>query len=183
MLCRINSDLNVRYDGETDYIQIYADGAWRNSVLAGYSTSVALVPNMTSYTLPYGRVSASSEYSGRPAYQAFNGKPPIITDGTTFWMASSRNIGEWLEYQFAQPVSITKFKFSALVDISFNLQRYSDNEWINVLSGSLEANSNFKSKEYTIDGRIVTSRVRIYITAAKSDIVISAAQFYGSKIL
>ena len=138
---------------------------------------------MTGPTLPYGKASASSEYTGRPAYQAFNGKPPVITDGTTFWMAATRNVGEWLEYQFAQPVSITKFKFSALVDISFNLQRYSDNEWINVIAGSLEANSNFKSKEFTLEGRIVTSRVRIFITAAKSDIVISAAQFYGSKII
>lgn len=174
----------MRYNSETDYIQIYVDKEWHNVMIAGIHTSIALVPYMTAPTLPYGRASASSEYPGRPAYQAFNGATPNPVNGATFWLASSYAAGEWLEYQFAEAVSITSFKLYALKNISFKLQYFSNESWIDVYSGSLQSDgTNFISKECTLDGRIVASRVRFYITAAGSDIAIGAAQFYGSKII
>lgn len=174
----------MRYNSETDYIQIYIDAAWHNCIVAGYRTAVALVPNMTNYTLPYGKASASSEYSGRPAYQAFSGKTPNPADGTTFWLAASYNAGEWLEYQFNQPVSISSFKFSTLKTLSFKLQYFSDGAWIDAHIGKAESDGvKFTAKECTLDGRIVTSGVRIYISVAGTDIVLSAVQFYGSKLV
>lgn len=181
---QINSDLNVRYNSETDYIQIYVDGGWHDSIVAGFKTSVALVPNMTAPTLPYGKASASSEYSGRPAYQAFNGKIPNPTDGTTFWLASSYNAGEWLEYQFSEAVSITSFKFSTLKNINFKLQYFGNSAWVDAYVGRAESDGvYFTAKECALDGRVVTSRVRIYITAAGADIALGAVQFYGSKLI
>lgn len=139
---------------------------------------------MTSHTLPYGKASASSEYSGRPAYQAFNGKIPNPTDGTTFWLASSYNAGEWLEYQFSEVVTITSFKFSTLKNINFKLQYFGNSAWVDAYTGRAESDGvYFTAKECVLDGRVVASRARIYITAAGADIALGAVQFYGSKLI
>ena len=68
------------------------------------------VPTMTGNTTPYGEVGASSTYSGRPAYQAFNGKTINVGDGTTFWLSSTAPA--YVYYHFTQAVNVIKAKFA-----------------------------------------------------------------------
>jgi hypothetical protein len=66
------------------------------------ATILGLAPIMTSYTLPSGTASASSEYdSGHAAWHAFN---PAYVDG---WAGSG--VPNWLQYQFPTAQTLTSY--------------------------------------------------------------------------
>ncbi len=78
-------------------VQIFADHLTGN-----------LIPTMTGYTAPSGTVSASSEYSGYPAWQAVDADP-----AGTGW-CSVAGLPQWIQYQFPSAVVVTAYSMAAL---------------------------------------------------------------------
>src|SRR5690606_8848338 len=64
-----------------------------------------LVPTMTNYTVPEGRVSASS-YSQSGTYYPFRAFDDDLTSNS--WIANS-NENEWIQYQFVQPTKVSRY--------------------------------------------------------------------------
>lgn len=61
----LTDNLNVRYNSDTDMVQVKYNGAWLDWVSTGIQTPYALIPAMTSNIAPHGTVTASTAYAGR----------------------------------------------------------------------------------------------------------------------
>lgn len=86
--------VTIRYNEETDSIQIYLDGQWVDWKEAGMDEPQPLIPVMTADSMEFGTASASSSFSGSPAYMAFDG------NDATFWRNNTAaTSGIWLKYQ------------------------------------------------------------------------------------
>jgi hypothetical protein len=76
------------------------------------SPHIVSVPTMSSNSTPSGLCIASSEQSaGEAAWKAFDG---IVgnTNADSVWGAATGNPGEWVGYQFTQPVRVSRCLFS-----------------------------------------------------------------------
>jgi len=157
--------------------------AMGSSAPAPAPVSVALIPKMTSNTLPIGIASASTEYSSSyQAYKAFNG------DDTAGWSSSASATNQWVKYSFAYPVIVTliegvsigtasgignsiKFKFQASnddvtwIDLSEELTQQSGSRW----SGTIDLSDN--TTAYT--------NYRVYETNGSTGMVCNKFQLYG----
>ena len=106
-------------------------------------------PVMTSDTQPSGVASASSNYSNRPAYYAFN------ENTSNFWTsAANQKVGEWIKYKFAEAVVITKVITTNTSDNNypsimkgFKIQASNDDsEWVDLA----EVTANPKQASYSL---------------------------------
>ncbi|MBD3815429.1 MAG: discoidin domain-containing protein [Halothiobacillus sp.] len=114
----------VKMDGQAlaiaDYPALYALFADRyNTGLdepATRSQASSLVPAMTSNTAPAGYVaSASSEYSGYPAYRAFNGiKSPA--DNIDAWITAAGVYAGWLRIDLPAAKGVTSYSITSRGD-------------------------------------------------------------------
>lgn len=69
-------------------------------------------PIMTSNTLPWGEVKASSYYSSYYPYRAFNG---ITEDWISGWLSRLRNVrNEWISFTFPKQTYIEKYEIYAV---------------------------------------------------------------------
>lgn len=143
------------------------------------------VPKMTSNTAPWGEVKASSVYSGRQAYYAFNGSTPnYATAETTFWY--TENAGEqWIQYDFKRLVRIKKY--------IFNINTGDENQTVQLV-GSKDGVAWFdlENEKHTVNVISTSGRnyafdigvenearyIRIKVTHI-SGVAIGAIQFYG----
>lgn len=84
-------------------------GEYKKWVEAEYGSSVSYggnaIPKMTSNTSAGGVASASSEYSGRPAYKAFDGNNATVNDG---WSTNNLKTG-FLQFTFNESKVIGKY--------------------------------------------------------------------------
>ena len=103
---------NVRYNSDTDMIEVYNNGKW-SGVLNAKLKSHNLIPIMTTNTAPRGTASCSSNFQSSDvvgtqsaAYKAFNG------DNSTGWTSthtySWEYSAQWLQYTFINAVNIDK---------------------------------------------------------------------------
>lgn len=106
----INQNINV--DSITNTAQVVVDA----------------VPDMTSYTTPSGIVTASSEVSGFPAWQAFGA-------GTSLeWRY---NNSAWIEYEFPTPRAIDQYYFTGdTTTPSWTFEAWNGSTWIVLHSGT-----------------------------------------------
>lgn len=91
---QLYSDLNVRYNTKTDYLQVCLKGTWHNVMAT--NLQITEIPTMTSNTTPYGVASASEG----TAWQAFDKKG-------TYWQPNG--INNWVQYEFPQPIIPTRY--------------------------------------------------------------------------
>ncbi|OKP91349.1 discoidin domain-containing protein [Paenibacillus sp. P32E] len=106
-----------------------------SSTKADTATEKSAIPIMTSDTVPSGKASSSSSYSGTPAWKAFDGFKYYADDsGWKAWGTNSTS--GWLSYEFTQKIIINKYTIY-----------YSDSKG-NVLDG-LET---FTPKAWTFEG-------------------------------
>lgn len=91
-----------------------------------------LIPNMTANDAPSGTASASSAYSGRPAYLAFSGRSTNLSDGTTFWYTTQTN-SEYIQYTWDDEVIIDYIEFKHHVETAVTIQYLNDqNIWTDI---------------------------------------------------
>lgn len=116
---------SLSYNPETDYFGMVYEGVWRDVVSAGFKTPVALVPEMQSDTVPSGRVLYSSQWNanlGNAAWSAFRES----TQGNPGWaqQGSGSASGQYIGYQFDQPVRVTRIRFSRYDSANFNIKGF-----------------------------------------------------------
>jgi len=89
---------------------------------------VDAVPDMTSYTTPSGVVTASSEVSGFPAWQAF---------GAGSSLEWRYNNSAWIEYQFPTPKVIDQYYFTGdTTNPSWTFEAWDGSTWVVLHSGT-----------------------------------------------
>jgi len=168
------------------------DETWNEGINSStYFESVlnAKVPNMTSNTAPSGTVIYSAQISDQPAYMAFNSTNS--PDNHTKWMSGSgQTSGDWIGYDFVEPVRITKIMLHNRITetvaspSSFILQSSDDNtNWDNIKSFS-NSNNSANAVTYYKTLNLDTHRYyRIYITGTynNSSPIIAQLQFWGRK--
>lgn len=179
----LTDNLNVRYNSDTDMVQVKYNGAWLDWVSTGIQTPYALIPAMTSNIAPHGTVTDSTAYAGRPAYQAFNGSVPNLNDGSTFWSAATHAAGQWLAYQFESPVIIKKYQLYTGDTLTFKLQRYDGIQWIDVETRTANGNggNSLVQNVYELETEITAYGIRIYVTSLTSIVAFAGVQAYGRK--
>ena len=184
----------MSYIGLNNYCAntLLADSTWCNAICnSTYFESVlnAKVPNMTSNTAPSGTVIYNAQIADQPAYMAFNSTNS--PDNHTKWMSGSGNqSGDWIGYDFVEPVRITKIMLHNRITgtvaspSSFILQSSDDNtNWDNIKSFS-NSNNNADAVTYYKTLNLDTHRYyRIYITGTynNSSPIIVQLQFWGRK--
>lgn len=85
-----------------------ADATWCEAIgESEYVDSVlnAKIPKMTTNTTPSGVASASSAYSGRPAYRAFDRDMNTTWNGNVAGSSGQTLEAGWIQYQFTNAVS------------------------------------------------------------------------------
>lgn len=135
---------------------------------------------MTSNTAPSGMVSASSEYSGMSAFQAFDGAA-----GTMWGTAINAGTPAWLEYDFPAPKTVTSYQLTFVNGSlwqrgprDWQFQAWNGSSWVNLQSISGEtcwgspagapapttcATTN-NARTYTVAAPGSYSRYRLYFT-------------------
>ena len=137
----------------------------------GLKNLTPLIPSMTSDVKPSGAVTYSSQYSGVPVYQAFNGN--FALGGRT----DNGSIGQFIQYTFQAPVDIVSFivalvgvgtyKFSVSYDgtefidvIDFIIS--SSNSMYSSLQGEIEKLKNVKAVKLSTVTQISTFQANIF---------------------
>jgi len=131
------------------------------------------VPKMTSNTEPEGTITSSSIYQTFYPWLAFDG------DENTRWVANSNKAGEYIQYQFSNPICIKKIAFKpnsttgcvASVKIS---KDGTDDSWTTL--GNIEANGSDMQLAYFENNVEYVSFVRI-------ECVSNASTYFGACIL
>ena len=98
----------VRFDKDTDSIQVKLGEAWISVYVCGVANS-PLIPPMTSNTLPKNKASASN--NSTDAYRPFGNMPSAATTGYQMTGFSTSGVTPiTLTYTFDVPVNITKLE-------------------------------------------------------------------------
>ena len=164
-------------------IQVKYNGIWTDWIGTGIQSPYALIPSMTNYGAPHGTVRASEEYTGRAAYQAFNGTNPDLTNGGTFWSPVNHTSGQWLSYMYENPVIIKRYQLYAGATLTFKLQRHDGVQWVDVETRTANGNSgnSFVHNAYELATEITAYGIRLYVTNPTGIIVFAGVQTYGRK--
>ena len=137
----------------------------------------SLIPSMTSYIEPNGKVDKSDEYPGRLAWQAFSGKTPNMYDASTFWYSSVENA--WLSYEWENEISINKIVFCKNALPHVTIQYLKDGEWIDIKKFDSDENSNtFIEKQISLPNFINTKSIR-FIASSSNNLAIAGVKVYG----
>lgn len=105
-ITQLYSDISVRYDAKSKYIQILYNGEWINYKKINLEEPVGLIPVMTSNTFPSGKASATMSNRGEP-YRAFDG------NNNAYWGAETGgSINVSLEYEFDSTVIVEGFNYT-----------------------------------------------------------------------
>jgi hypothetical protein len=108
----VTIDQNVNVDTITNAAQAVVDA----------------VPDMTSYTTPSGVVTASSEVSGFPAWQAFGAGSSLE------WRYDN---SAWVAYEFPTPKAIDRYYFTGdTTNTAWTLEAWDGSNWIILHSGT-----------------------------------------------
>lgn len=91
------------------FLSFIAIIGWSHSTYAATDTYTSLIPTMTTDTSTVGKASASTVYSGLPAWKAFDGKKSYSTsnEGYTAWGTGSTT--GWLAFEFNQATVVSKY--------------------------------------------------------------------------
>lgn len=157
-VAELSTDLSVRFDQSTNYIQVKSGGVWVNYKYFNPSAPYALIPTMTSNTTPEGIASATSHNSAtEDAYNAFDG------DDNTYWYGTLNT--DTLKYEFAQPVKVSSYSmnvrtFNAQISFTIDVQTL-DDSWhtIGTEASTSEASSQVFSKNVDFNDTIKAVRV------------------------
>lgn len=147
-----------------------------------------LIPTMTSNTTPSGVVSASSVYSNTYApYKAFDGNL------ATGWYCAWLNTGNWLSYQFPNPVKANRVSIyivdSGVYTTTFTVKIQASNDgsnWTDV-SGDLVVEKTKTTSYFDLSTSAKYLYYRVYIVNGSSTAGYSNAieginvQLYGRK--
>ena len=129
---------SIRYNKETDCLDIYIDGVLIGSKAMGFTNPIALVPVLTASNQ---RILHSGEYTagGYPAWKLFNG---TATEKTDSWVKTNATAGkEYVGYNFEEYKTVSHFfvknRFGdtngSLAPTSFKLQGSDNlNEWYDI---------------------------------------------------
>jgi len=83
-----------------------------SSLLAtSVSADSNIIPSMTSYTAPSGKVSASHELAGFPAYRAFDNV--FNTNNNDNDWSATTNVNVWIQYEFPVAKRVTSYTLKA----------------------------------------------------------------------
>lgn len=150
------------------------------------------VPKMTSNTAPSGVASASteysSEYSAYHAYYAFDGIGKTTTTEHG-WSTQANDLPAWLQYEFVNPVVVTRFDLRAYNNETansknFKIQGSNDGAtFTDLYSGQIDNSSNADKKliSGTFENNTAYKYYRCYIvdTWGSTWAGLSYLQFYG----
>ena len=164
-------------------IQIKYNDVWTDWIGTGIQSPYALIPSMTNYGAPHGSVSASEEYTGRPAFQAFNGTNPDLTNGGTFWSPVNHTSGQWLSYMYENPVIIKRYQLYTGATLTFKLQRHDGVQWVDVETRNANGNfgKSFVYNSYELTTEITAYGIRLNVTNPTGIVVFAGVQTYGRK--
>ncbi len=93
-----------------------------------------LIPTMTANTAPSGTASASTHYTGRDAFNAFQEAAYTSSNG---WISDGSSLPQWLQYQFASAQTIAQYTITPWCSDTFPSR--SPNTW--TLEGSNDGSS------------------------------------------
>ena len=157
-----------------------------------------LVPNMTSNTAPYGEASASGTamsdgWEVCQPYRAFNGTVETIDSGKDIWHSSVGNPQQWLQYKFANPTNVVKFKLNLIPTrqpSAYDIQASNDGSnwdtlksYTRIETGKFdEIIEEFENDEYYLYYRINVTNGDSPNASGNKAIVITALQFYGRRL-
>lgn len=150
------------------------------------------VPKMTSNTAPSGVASASTEYSSEystyHAYYAFDGIGKTTTTEHG-WSTQANDLPAWLQYEFVNPVVVTRFDLRAYNNETansknFKIQGSNDGAtFTDLYSGQIDNSSNADKKliSGTFENNTAYKYYRCYIvdTWGSTWAGLSYLQFYG----
>lgn len=133
---------NVRYNPETDKVQIYVNGEWINWKSGGLKDSEALIPTMASYTSPKGEVGYGTYFDSRfYPWKAFD------NDNSGNWLSAQDVTDSYITYTFDSEVTVKK------IDL---VNTYSDN-WTSSSSTIYVYGKRFQDADFTEIGRFSVS--------------------------
>ena len=148
----------------------------------------SIIPAMTSYTAPSGQVIYSGEFSGRPAWAAFDGVDNKTWDGHS-WSENQHIIdgnpdSVYVGYEFGYTMTMTSITianagnrvYTALVQIRNN------NEWTTIYS-NINLPTTYTKATYTFDQEYTGDAIRLCIVGAWSSNVYFSTNSYGNNIM
>ena len=175
--------------GNSNYASntLLADSDWSLGIVnSDYRESIfnVKVPAMTSATTPSGTVSASSTYSGRNAYNAFDGN-----DSNNVWGTSLNAItNQWIQYKFDTAVKIKAVRLLSSTGNSNVRRFYTGNIAVSNDNNPTTILKNY-SQNNIIDLRDIFTNNENYYTTYRVNFVSAASgadmfemyevQFYG----
>lgn len=160
---------------------LLADEDWCEAICnSTYFESVlnVKVPVMTSNTTPSGVASAESEYTGNPAWKAFDG------NNTTASNMESSTLTKWIQYQFERAVKIFRcdyyVKYTTAPTSQINAIKHSDNgtTFIDDVTNISIDNNVKKTTIFNSSSAHSIWRVEVTTNPAKSTHA-NEIQFYG----
>lgn len=166
--------------------EVIFNGNVVNAIMSGvaeiWSSAKPLVPTMTSNTTPYGEVSASSVYSDKQAWKAFD------NNDTTYWASNAEGVGSWIKYKFTSPTNIKKVdcKQGANNRIkTIKIQASNDGATWDDLSGAIDISSNQAILQtINISNNSFYLQYRIYVLSVIDlGTDFSTLQFYGTQLV
>ena len=110
-LTKINSNLNMKYNPDTDMIQIYYNNRWNDwerAYLQGEIIEITL-PNMTSNSQNGYVASASTYWNGYEPYKAFS--------PNGYWCTSQGNNSGWIKLEMPKVYAMTSISYNILGDV------------------------------------------------------------------
>lgn len=173
----------TKWIGLRDYIcdQLMALQSVRTKMLASANWEYILkdhVPTMTSDTAPYGEAIATSNYSGRSPYMAFN------ASASSWLSANGSPTNQRIAYKFTSPICVQKFH------IDFSGEQYLENF---KLQGSndgttwVDITPTIQRTGMSYSGDVNNSNYYMYYgllcnTTKASYVALSYIQFYGRSL-
>ena len=180
-ICTSQYAMNLLGQYDTACDALLSDATWASAITnSTYFESVlnVKVPVMTSDTTPSGEASASSTYSGAPAYRAFDG---TSNDWAT---AQNQTTNQWIKYAFTEPVcikAVTLTTHNGRMN-HFKIQGSSDN-FVSDINDLYEgtAPSTTSDMAFTISNNDSYRYYRCFIIDVHSDAYagLNELQFYG----
>lgn len=167
--------------------EVFFNGSNVKKIMSGlteiWSNVKALVPNMTSNTVPYGEVSASSIHNTiYDAYKAFN------NDDGYSWNSTASSSNQWLQYKFVNPAKLEHAIIGHIGDgtnhltqIKYKIQVSTDG--VNWKDVSAERTT-IKDENVTIPFNNIERCMycRVLQTSGNAGMSINSLQFYGTQL-
>lgn len=145
-----------------------------DSITNSAQTVLTAVPAMTSNTTPSGIATTSSTDSGRSPFHAFDRN----TGGTWWTSLPGQALPQWIAYEFAAPIVITKYKIlgHTYVIKDFTFEGWDGSSWITLHTVTGNAVATYTSPELSHTATYI--KYRINVTALVSGNSVNMYELY-----